>query len=101
MTAQEPDPCPLCTRPNYYPSDHHLVPKSRGGRGTKTICRDCHKAIHSLFTNKQLEREYHTVDALLAHEGFSKMMVFLRKQDPRRKTTIVRSRDNKKRGRSG
>lgn len=97
----EPDPCPLCTRPNFFPSDHHMVPKSRGGRSTQTICRDCHKAVHSLFSNKQLEKVYHTVDALLAHEGFAKMMAFLQKQDPRAKQTFAKSNDTRRRGRSG
>lgn len=101
LQPQEPDPCPVCTRPNYYPSDHHMVPKSRGGRTTKTICRDCHKAVHSLFTNKQLEKTYHTVEALMTDERFAKMVVFLRKQDPQRKTTIVKSNDTRRRGRSG
>lgn len=40
-----PHICPICERPNYYPSDHHMVPRSRGGKTTETICRDCHKAI--------------------------------------------------------
>ena len=36
--------CPICERPNYFPSDHHMVPRSRGGKSTETICADCHKA---------------------------------------------------------
>ncbi len=99
--VQEPDPCPVCTRPNYHPSDHHLVPRSRGGKTTKTICRDCHKAVHALFTNKQLEKAYHTVEALLAHEGFSKMVAYLQKQNPQSKQTFVRSNDSRRRGRAG
>lgn len=102
MTATEvPDPCPICGRPNFYPSDHHMIPKSQGGRTTKTICRDCHKACHSLFTNKQLAAQYHTAEALLAHEGFAKMVSFLRHQDPRRKQTFKKSNDTRRRGRSG
>lgn len=97
----EPDPCPLCGRPNFHPSDHHLVPKSRGGKVTKTICRDCHKAVHSLFTNKQLEKTYNTVEALLGHEEFRKMVGFLRKQDPQSKQTFVRSNASRRRGRAG
>jgi hypothetical protein len=47
-----PDPCPLCELPNYRPTDHHLVPRSRGGKVTATLCADCHRAIHVVFTNK-------------------------------------------------
>jgi len=78
-----------------------MVPKSRGGKVTQTICRDCHKAVHALFTNKQLEKTYHTVDALLGHEEFQKMMAFLRKQNPRSKQTFVRSNASRRRGRAG
>jgi hypothetical protein len=76
------DPCPLCERPNHRPSDHHLVPKSRGGKVTATLCHDCHRAIHATFTNKELERAYHTPEALLSHEGFRRMIEFIARQDP-------------------
>lgn len=97
----EPDPCPICDRPNYYSSDHHMVPKSRGGRATKTICRDCHKAVHSVFTNKQLEKTYHTVEALMGHEGFAKMVAFIRKQNPQRKQAFKRTKESQRRGAGG
>lgn len=94
--ANEPDPCPLCNRPNHRPSDHHLVPKSRGGKATKTICRDCHDAIHATFDNRELEKEYSTVEALLAHEGLAKMIRFIAKQDGRvRVRTTGRSRSRR------
>lgn len=78
-----------------------MVPKSRGGRVTQTICRDCHRAVHSLFTNKQLEKTYNTVDALLGHEDFRKMVAFLKKQDPRGKQTFIRSKSTRRRGFAG
>ena len=97
MTAVSPlEPCPLCARPNFAPSDHHLVPKSRGGKETATLCRDCHKAIHATFTNKELEKSFHTREALMAHEGFRRMVEFIAKQDPGGK---VRIRPAKSRGR--
>jgi len=76
-----------------------MVPKSRGGRVTETICRDCHRGIHALFSNKELERTYNTAEALLAHEGFRKMVDFIARQDPGGK---VRMRTTKSRqGRRG
>lgn len=80
--SDEP-PCPLCGRPNYNPSDHHLVPKSRGGKVTETVCSDCHRAIHAMFSNKELERQYNTCEALLSHEKFSRMASFISKQNGR------------------
>jgi len=99
--ATEPRPCPLCERPNYNPTDHHMVPKSRGGRATKTLCRDCHKAIHATFTNKQLEREYHSIEVLLTYEPFAKMIQFIAKQDPGGKVAITMTREQRRRGRNG
>lgn len=91
------DPCPLCERPNLRASDHHLVPKSRGGRVTMAICNDCHKAIHAIFTNKELETTFHTVDALLGHEVFARMVAFIARQDPRRKVRVVKTRERSRR----
>ena len=51
------------------PSDHHLVPKSRGGKATLAICRDCHRAVHAVFTNKELEQKYHTVESRTAERS--------------------------------
>jgi hypothetical protein len=97
MTAAAPmETCPLCERPNYHPSDHHLVPKSRGGKVTATLCRDCHQAIHATFTNKELEASYNTPEALLAHDALRAMIGFIARQDPGGK---VRVRASKARGR--
>lgn len=85
--------CPICERPNYFPSDHHMVPKSRGGKTTETICEDCHKAIHAHFTNKELEETYHTPEALLSHEGFAKQIKFLSKQDPGGRSKTKKNKD--------
>jgi hypothetical protein len=73
--------CPLCERPNDRPSDHHLVPRSRGGTETKTLCGDCHRAIHAVFTNKELEKDYNTVEALLSHEELARMIRHIARQD--------------------
>jgi len=65
---------------------------------TATLCRDCHHAIHATFSNKELERAFHTREALLAHEGFAKMVAFIATQDPGGK---VRMRPARERGRGG
>ena len=101
MNSPALDPCPLCQRPNHHPSDHHLVPKSRKGKVTQTICRDCHRAIHATFSNKELEREFNTVETLLAHEGFRRMVQFIAKQDPGGKVRMHLARNQRSRGRNG
>jgi len=93
--------CPLCARPNHHPSDHHLVPKSRGGKETTTLCRDCHRAIHATFSNKELERAYSTREALLGHEAFRRMIDFIAKQDPGGKVRMRLAKNQRRRGRNG
>lgn len=97
MLEAPPLQCPICDRPNYHPSDHHMVPKSRGGKTTETICADCHKAIHAHFTNKELEETYHTPEALLSHEGFAKQIKFISKQDPGGKIKTKKNKDRLRR----
>jgi 5-methylcytosine-specific restriction protein A len=100
MTSSE-ELCPLCKRVMVHCSGHHFVPKCRGGKETNTICSDCHRAIHSLFSNKELESKYNTIEALLEDDRFRKTVAFLAKQDPNRRYKTVRARDQKKRGRNG
>ena len=92
--AAEPRPCPLCRRAGQRPSDHHLVPKSRGGRATETLCVDCHRAIHTVLDNKSLEREFSTVEALMGHEVLAKMIRYIAQQDG--KVRMPRRRQRKR-----
>lgn len=68
---------------------------------TKTICSDCHTAIHSTWTNKELEKTFHTVEVILSHPMFAKQIAFLRKQDPKRRCRMLRTRERQRRGRRG
>lgn len=95
--ARAPLPCPLCRRPNREPSEHHLIPRTRGGTTTTTICRDCHSAIHATFSNKQLERQYSTIEALLGHAEFAATIRFISKQDGKVRTRIARSQKGRHR----
>ena len=97
--AGKPDaPCPFCKRPIVHLMKHHLVPKTLGGKETVRCCRDCHKAIHAFLPNKELKRYYHTIERLMEHEGFRKMVEWISKQDPHRKVKIERPRDQRRRG---
>jgi hypothetical protein len=95
--------CPLCLRdaPAEKLSDHHLIPKSRcksrAEEITVPICTDCHDAVHHLFSNKQLEKDYNTVESLLGDERFSKHVKWLAKQDigKRFKTKIANNQRNR------
>lgn len=61
--------CPICERKapsSDYIEKHHLTPRSRKGKETVKICIDCGDQIHELFTNKELEKEYDSIEKLLA-----------------------------------
>ncbi|MCU0354618.1 MAG: HNH endonuclease [Cytophagales bacterium] len=62
--------CALCQRTVSTVSKHHLVPKEEGGRYSETVplCQPCHSTIHGTFTNKELKKTYHTIEALRAAE---------------------------------
>lgn len=68
--------CPLCLRtiPQSQKDAHHLIPKSKGGRETEYLHRICHRQIHALFTETELARQYHQVEALLAHPEMIKFV---------------------------
>ncbi len=82
VDAPEKDPvaCRLCGRP-ITPAHldlHHLVPKSQGGRETVPLHRICHRQIHALLTEKELARDYPTIDDLLAHSDISRFVAWIR-----------------------
>lgn len=61
-----PDPlCPLCQRPipaGVRQSQHHLIPKLKGGKGGPTILvhHICHQEIHATLTEAELARAFNT-----------------------------------------
>ena len=80
--AQTDTVCPLCERP-IPPSQrdaHHLVPKSRGGVHTVLLHRICHRQVHALFTEAELERDYRDVDALRAHPQVARFVAWVRRK---------------------
>ena len=64
---------------------HHLIPRTRHNNKrvkrsysretlnrTVPLCPACHRQIHRSLTEKELEREYNTVEALLSHPEISR-----------------------------
>ena len=91
--------CPLCereTEPRDL-SDHHLIPKAKGGKETQAICEPCHRQIHALFDNKRLAKELNTVVSLQREETFAKYLKWARKQPPGKRFKTKASNKKKKR----
>jgi hypothetical protein len=87
--------CKLCRRlTKRGTTEHHLIPrtchtnkwfKRRYTREqmnqTISVCRDCHRAIHDLVPDeKQLGRDFNTLDLLLANEQIAKFVTWVRKR---------------------
>ncbi len=76
--------CPLCGRPLGVANidRHHLVPKSFKGREQFPIHKICHRKIHSVFTERELLRTYHTWDCLRAHADIRTFIDWVAKKPP-------------------
>lgn len=73
--------CPLCKREmikGVRTSKHHLVPKSEKGKETLYLHDICHQKIHSVFTEKELAKEYNNVDALLTNLEIQKFVQWVK-----------------------
>jgi hypothetical protein len=87
MRDEEGPTCPLCLRPipaSARQSLHHLIPKLKGGKNGPTVLlhQICHSEIHARFTEAELAREYHTVEALRAHPEMAKFLAWVAKRPP-------------------
>jgi hypothetical protein len=73
--------CQMCEREVDELTKHHLIPRTRHKNKKNKrdfsreevherviwICRPCHKNIHALITEKEMERTYNTLESLLSH----------------------------------
>ncbi|MCS6877182.1 MAG: HNH endonuclease [Geminicoccaceae bacterium] len=78
-------PCPLCGRPMIAGASvdrHHLVPRSRGGRETVFMHRICHRKLHSLWNERELERSFCDIEAIRAHPEIRKFVAWLANKPP-------------------
>lgn len=77
--------CPICDRDMWKgPSidRHHLVPKCRGGTDTEFMHKICHRKIHSIWTEKELEKTYNNVEIILQNEEIQKFIIWVKKKEP-------------------
>ena len=74
--------CELCLRESERFTEHHLVPRSRGGKlGPKArLCPTCHRQLHAMFSETTLARELNTIQSLRADPAFAGYLKWARKQ---------------------
>jgi len=101
--------CELCERAVGRVTKHHLIPRTRhkNKRNKKNfdreeihtrvlwLCSPCHKTVHAILTEKELENEYNTRDLLLAHAEIAKFVAWIRGK-PDGTTVAVRAHSGRK-----
>ena len=75
--------CQICNRetPDQFLEKHHLIPKAKHGARLERIfvCIDCGNIIHKLFSNRELAKEYNTLEKILTNEKIIKWLKWVRK----------------------
>ena len=77
--------CPICDRDMWKGDSidkHHMVPKCRGGKETEYLHKICHRKIHSIWTEKELEKEYNDSEKIKEHEEMQKFIKWVNKKEP-------------------
>lgn len=82
--------CALCGRDVESISNHHLIPRVRHNKRNRNrltreerlqqikICCPCHKQLHALFTEKELDYTYNTLETLLSHPDMQKFIAWIK-----------------------
>ncbi len=97
--------CPLCGSLMIRGASldkHHLIPKSRKGKGAELVHMVCHRKIHSVFDESVLARDYNTWEILREHQEIKKYIKWVRKKfarDPEFIDKHKNTRDRKRRRR--
>jgi 5-methylcytosine-specific restriction endonuclease McrA len=81
--------CALCGREERL-TRHHLIPRTRhhnrrnkrefdrvAVKETVGLCRPCHSQVHALLSEKELEREWNTIEKIRAHPEVEKFVAWI------------------------
>lgn len=76
--------CGLCDRPlgSELIQDHHLVPKTFGGRDTVPMHKICHQKVHATFSERELLHYYHTFERLRENSLIQGFIAWVKKKPP-------------------
>lgn len=78
---------PLGAREVEETTKHHLIPRSESKRHqikpsklpTANLCRQCHKKLHSLFTNRYLGDALSTIESIKNQDEIQKYLIWVNK----------------------
>jgi 5-methylcytosine-specific restriction endonuclease McrA len=102
--------CELCGRMVGEVTKHHLIPRTRHSNKKNKkefdrvevrtrlalFCQPCHKQVHAILSEKQLERDYNTLEALRAQAELAKFVTWIKDKPPGTPVTV---KANKTKGR--
>jgi hypothetical protein len=96
------DPCPVCGRPlvpGRSVSEHHLIPKLKGGTNKEPVHRVCHDKIHATWDENQLRDEYNTWEKIRNAPEMESFIKWVRKKSAEfvSPSKMVRGHKRKKR----
>lgn len=77
--------CPVCERDMWkgvFVDRHHFLPKCKGGKESEWVHKVCHNKIHSVFTEKELAKEYYDPEKVRQHPEMQKFIEWIQKKDP-------------------
>ena len=68
--------CELCERSDIKLTKQHLIPREEGGREKDIvmICSDCHRQIHTSYSNQELALRLFSIEALKSDEKLKKFI---------------------------
>ena len=92
--------CPLCQRAGAAVERHHLQTRRKDRADTEEVCRECHKTIHGLFSQRELRDDrlgLNTVDGLLANDRFKRALEHIKKIPPGAQMRMREARTKRKR----
>ena len=74
--------CELCERECLRFTEHHLVPRSRGGKlGPKALlCPTCHRQLHAMFSETTLAKELSSLESLRANPEVAGYLKWAKRQ---------------------
>lgn len=74
--------CPICSRElgDENIDEHHLVPKTFGGKEKFRVHRVCHMKVHSVFTERELLNYYFTWERIREHSEMQKFIKWVSKK---------------------
>jgi hypothetical protein len=80
--AKTPSAVRFCMIPGPTVDEHHLTPRSQGGREKFQLHKVCHLKIHQALKPRELARQYNSWELLRGHPEVAKFIEWVKKRPP-------------------